>query len=91
MKFPGVVALSSVSFDLNPGEIHVLLGENGAGKSTLVKILSGIYTPTEGVINLNGKQFNKLNPREAAENGISIIYTLRTNYGNKAWKAWRKK
>jgi D-allose transport system ATP-binding protein len=74
MRFPGVIALGSVSFDLRPGEVHVLLGENGAGKSTLVKILSGIYTPSEGTIHLNGKQFSRLSPRESAENGISIIY-----------------
>ena len=74
MRFPGVMALSGVSFDLRPGEIHVLLGENGAGKSTLVKILSGIYTPTAGTININGREFSKLNPREAAENGVAIIY-----------------
>jgi D-allose transport system ATP-binding protein len=74
MQFPGVTALKSVSFDLRPGEVHVLLGENGAGKSTLVKILSGIYTPTGGTIYLNGGQFSKLTPRESAENGISVIY-----------------
>ena len=44
-RFPGVNALTDVSIDFYPGEVHALLGENGAGKSTLIKILSGVYTP----------------------------------------------
>ncbi|MCI8597179.1 MAG: sugar ABC transporter ATP-binding protein [Lachnospiraceae bacterium] len=73
-EFSGVVALDSVSFDVRPGEVHLLLGENGAGKSTLMKILSGIYTPTKGTILLGGNEFSELSPKKSKEMGISIIY-----------------
>ena len=53
-SFPGVKALSNISFSVKPGEVHVLLGENGAGKSTLMKVLSGVYHPDSGSIVLNG-------------------------------------
>lgn len=73
-KFPGVTALKDISFDIRAGEVHVLLGENGAGKSTLMKILSGVYQPTEGTIIIEGKSFERLTPRTSAECGISVIY-----------------
>ena len=73
-KFPGVTALNNISFDLRRGEVHILLGENGAGKSTLMKILSGVYQPTEGTITIKGKEFTKLTPADSYENGISVIY-----------------
>lgn len=73
-KFPGVTALSDISFTIKAGEVHVLLGENGAGKSTLMKILSGVYQPTEGKIIIGGKEYDKLTPKDSYENGISIIY-----------------
>lgn len=72
--FPGVTALDDISFDLYPGEVHVLVGENGAGKSTLMKILSGVYEPTSGEIVLGEKTYSSLNPSLSQELGISIIY-----------------
>lgn len=74
MKFPGVMALDDISFQLRPGEVHVLLGENGAGKSTLVKILSGINKPTAGEIVIGDKTYSSLTPKESVENKIAIIY-----------------
>jgi ribose transport system ATP-binding protein len=73
-EFPGVVALDNVNFSLNPGEVHVLLGENGAGKSTLVKIISGAYQKSSGSLILDAKEIEIKNPRHAQQLGISIIY-----------------
>ncbi|MFA5570544.1 MAG: sugar ABC transporter ATP-binding protein [Sphaerochaetaceae bacterium] len=73
-RFPGVVALSSVSFNLKKQEIHALIGENGAGKSTLMKILGGVYSPDEGEIVLQGETTLFQNPRDAIAKSISVIY-----------------
>ena len=73
-KFPGVIALADVSFDLLPGEVHVILGENGAGKSTLMKIMSGVYKPNDGKLIIKGSEYRELTPSKAKELGISIIY-----------------
>ncbi|NOT59752.1 MAG: sugar ABC transporter ATP-binding protein, partial [Acidobacteria bacterium] len=72
--FPGVVALDEVSFELLPGEVHILLGENGAGKSTLMKILSGAYQKSAGAISLNGHAVEIKSPKHAQQLGIGIIY-----------------
>ena len=72
--FPGVKALDDVSFDLYPGEVHVIVGENGAGKSTLMKVLSGAYTADSGQVVLEGKPVEKNSPRLSEEMGISMIY-----------------
>lgn len=73
-RFPGVLALDNVDFDLQKGEVHALLGENGAGKSTLVKIITGAYTKDEGEIFINGQEVNFQSPIDAREAGIGIIY-----------------
>ena len=73
-KFGIVTALNEISFKINRGEVHVLLGENGAGKSTLMKILSGVYQPTSGKIIIGGKDYDYLTPKLSFENKISIIY-----------------
>ena len=72
--FSGVNVLRNVNFDLQPGEVHAVVGENGAGKSTFVKILSGVYTPTEGEIFLDDKKVQILSPISAQKNGISLIH-----------------
>jgi len=73
-SFSGVKVLEDVSFDLDPGEVHVIAGENGAGKTTLIKILAGVHTDFEGEIRLNGQSIRFKNPHDAAESGISAIH-----------------
>jgi rhamnose transport system ATP-binding protein len=73
-SFPGVRALSGVSFDVEPGEVHALLGENGAGKSTLIKIISGVYQPDAGAIRVNGEELRFDRPDDARRAGIATIY-----------------
>ena len=73
-RFPGVVALDDVDFELRRGEVHVLLGENGAGKSTLMKILSGAYPKNAGNIILDSAEVEIRNPKHAQTLGISTIY-----------------
>ena len=71
--FPGVKACDNVSFNVNKGEVHALVGENGAGKSTLMKVMAGIYTPEEGQIIYNGDEVKFTNPLDAKEKGIIFI------------------
>lgn len=75
-RFPGVVALKDVSFDLQPGEIHALCGENGAGKSTLIKLLSGIHPhgSYEGRLAVEGQTAEFRGIADAEKAGIAVIY-----------------
>ena len=73
-SFVGVHALKNVNFSLSSGEIHCLAGENGSGKSTLIKVISGVYAPDSGQIEFNGKSYRKMNPIEAINQGIQVIY-----------------
>ena len=79
--YPGVVALKDVTLQLRKGEVLGLIGENGAGKSTLIKCCSGAVIPTSGKIKVNGKEFDRMTPQLAAENGIAIIYQEFNNVG----------
>jgi len=73
-RFDTTQALDDVSLQLYPGEIHALLGENGAGKSTLIKIMTGIYSPDQGEILLDGQPIQIRNSVEAQTHGIAAIY-----------------
>jgi ABC-type sugar transport system ATPase subunit len=80
--FPGVVALQGVSLDLMPGEVCGLVGENGAGKSTLVKIISGIYKPDSGSMDISGTSVSINNSISAGEHGIQVMHQDRKNAPN---------
>src|SRR5947209_3726756 len=73
-RFPGVVALDGVDFELRPGEVHVLFGENGAGKSTLINIIAGTYPPDEGEFFYQGETVRHLTPHAARMLGISPVF-----------------
>ena len=73
-RFPGVVALADVSVDVEPGELHAIVGENGAGKSTLVKCLSGVITDYEGELLVRDRPVRFRSTTEAERAGISIIH-----------------
>jgi len=73
-RFPGVVANSRVTFDVLPGEVHALLGENGAGKTTLCNVLTGLYRPDEGYLELGGEPARFHSPRDAHEAGIFMVH-----------------
>lgn len=71
--FPGVLANDNVSFDLQRGEIHALLGENGAGKSTLMGMLFGLHRPDAGRILIDGQELDLSSPRDAINRGLAFV------------------
>ncbi|WP_028063527.1 sugar ABC transporter ATP-binding protein [Solirubrobacter soli] len=73
-SFVGVQVLHGVDLDLRAGEVHAIVGENGAGKSTMMKILSGVYTPDEGSITIDGAEQHFSHPAQAQAAGVGIVY-----------------
>lgn len=73
-RFPGVLALDAIDFDLGYGEVHALLGENGAGKSTMVKIITGAYRRDSGRVTVDGQQVIFNSPSDAQKAGIGVIF-----------------
>ena len=73
-RFPGVVALDDVSFDVAAGSCHAVCGENGAGKSTLGKILAGIQEPDGGELLLDGREVRFRSPRDALAHGVAMVH-----------------
>ena len=72
--FGSVIALKDISMSVNAGEVMCLLGDNGAGKSTLIKILSGVYRPSDGHYMVEGKEARFSSPREALSAGIATVF-----------------
>jgi len=72
--FGGIVAIQRFDLEVQPGEIVALVGDNGAGKSTLVKIVSGLYQPTSGTIELNGSPVSFSDAADARAKGVEVVY-----------------
>ena len=73
-RFPGVLANDHVSFEVMPGEIHALLGENGAGKTTLCNLLTGLYRPDDGYVEVGGAAMQFHSPRDSQQAGIFMVH-----------------
>jgi len=73
-RFGGIVALNDVSLDLQPGEVHGLIGPNGSGKTTLLNMLSGYYRPDEGHIVLGGQELDQLSVQRRARLGVARTF-----------------
>lgn len=73
-RFPGVLALDGVDFEINSGEVHALMGQNGAGKSTLIKVLTGVHKRDAGQIELDSRPIAPTAPAAAEALGISTVF-----------------
>jgi rhamnose transport system ATP-binding protein len=73
-SFAAVHALHNVSFDLQAGEVHALVGENGAGKSTLIKIITGAHQPDVGTLEIGGRAVRHNDPVTSRQLGVAAIY-----------------
>ena len=73
-RFPGMIAVDSMTFDVKAGEVHALVGENGAGKTTLMKMLSGAFDDYSGKIHIQGHEVRLSSPAIAKQHGIVMIY-----------------
>lgn len=73
-RFGAVRALSGMTFDLRPGEVHVLLGENGAGKSTLINVICGALQPDEGAMKLDGMPVSLRDVHDGRKHGIAAMF-----------------
>lgn len=72
--FEGIVAIKRFDLEITAGEIVALVGDNGAGKSTLVKIISGVYQPSEGEIWLEGSKVELKDSSDARKKGVEVVY-----------------
>ncbi len=74
LAFGGVKALTDISFDVREHEIRAIIGPNGAGKSSMLNVVNGVYTPQQGRIAFDGREFSRMSPRRAAEMGIARTF-----------------
>src|SRR4051812_32581780 len=82
LRFGGVTALNSVSFDVRPGELYAVIGPNGAGKTSIFNCLNGVYRPQTGSITLEGTEIIGMRPAALADRGIARTFQNLGLFGN---------